>query len=67
MPEVSFNNQRMEIPASLKLSEALVQWNYHQKKCAVAINGEFIPRSRYDEVTLNADDKIDVVIAVGGG
>lgn len=34
---------------------------------AVALNGEFVPRSRYCEVTLRQGDALDIVSPVGGG
>ncbi len=34
---------------------------------AVALNGEFVPRSRYREVTLRQGDALDIVSPVGGG
>lgn len=67
VPKVSVNNEVIDIPESLTLSEALQRWDYSDKKCAVAINSEFIPRARYEEVVLAADDKVDIVVPVGGG
>ena len=67
VPKVSVNNEVIDIPEALSLNEALQRWNYHGKKCAVAINSEFIPRARYQDVVLAADDKIDIVVPVGGG
>ena len=37
------------------------------KGIAVALNGEVIPRSRWDDVRLSGDDRVEVLRAVGGG
>ena len=66
MIEVSLNGELTTIPAG-NLLQALEAWHYSLDQSAVAINGEFIPRSTYNEVNLTAGDKIDVVGAVGGG
>lgn len=67
MIQVSVNNERLTVEEQLLLSDALLQWNYGDTKIAVAINGEFVPRSTYSERHLNSGDKIDIVKPVGGG
>jgi sulfur carrier protein len=37
------------------------------KRIAVERNGEIVPRSRYAEVVLADGDRLEVVVAVGGG
>lgn len=34
---------------------------------AVARNGEFVPKSQYDQTTLSDGDTLDIVTPVGGG
>jgi sulfur carrier protein len=37
------------------------------KRIAVERNGEIVPKSRHREIRLAAGDRIEVVVAVGGG
>jgi sulfur carrier protein len=37
------------------------------KRIAIERNGEIVPRSRYAEVMLSDGDRLEVVVAVGGG
>lgn len=67
MINISLNNQPQSLDKNLSLREALELWGYGNSKIAVAINGEFVPRSTYDERLLNAGDQIDIVKPVGGG
>ncbi|MCW8196393.1 sulfur carrier protein ThiS [Proteobacteria bacterium 005FR1] len=65
MPKVSLNDEWVETSES-RLSAVMTEWNYGEK-CAVAINGDFVPRSAYESVDLQDGDKVDVVAPVGGG
>ena len=37
------------------------------KRIAIERNGEIVPRSRYAEIDLRDGDRLEVVVAVGGG
>ncbi len=65
--QISVNNEPHEISAETPLSSALASWGYGEGKIAVAINGEFVPRSTYSERRLAHGDLIDIVKPVGGG
>lgn len=67
MITVSVNDQAKTIPTASSVSQALSLWDYCDEKIAVAINGEFVPRSGYAEHQLQADDCIDIVAPVQGG
>lgn len=65
--ELSVNNESVSLTDKTLLSDALQQWGYGESKIAVAINGEFVPRSTYTERELLNGDQIDIVKPVGGG
>ena len=65
--ELSVNNEKTSLTSNTLLSDALLLWGYGDSKIAVAINGEFVPRSTYGERTLFSGDQIDIVKPVGGG
>ena len=67
MISISVNNERRECEASLALAELLPAWGFECEKIAVAINGDFVPRSRYGSLHLNAGDQVDVLAPVQGG
>jgi sulfur carrier protein len=67
MIDISLNNQPQQLHKPMPLIQALQLWGYGDGKIAVAINGEFVPRSTYNERLLNAGDQIDIVKPVGGG
>lgn len=65
--ELSVNNETQTLAAKTLLGDALQQWGYGDNKIAVAINGEFVPRSTYSERELLNGDQVDIVKPVGGG
>lgn len=70
MITVQLNGEACQLQEPLTLNAALMHWQNQNRigeKYAVAINGEFIPRSTYEAITLNAGDLIDIVQPVGGG
>lgn len=67
MIDVLVNSEKRRIDAQIVLVDALQQWGYSCEKIAVAINGEFVARSNYANVTLSANDALDIVAPVQGG
>jgi len=66
MITVLLNGETRSLPTN-NLLRAMGEWQYVVEQAAVAINGEFVPRSRYETIELVDGDEIDVVGAVGGG
>ena len=52
-------------PVSLK--NFLDQKGFLEKRIAVELNGQVVPRSTYENVTLKCGDKIEIIGVVGGG
>ncbi len=67
MIQLSVNNTLTDMPDNTLLSDAIVAWGFADSKIAVAVNGEFVPRSSYNEYCLQAGDEVDIVKPVGGG
>lgn len=69
-PETStirLNGVARSIPASCLLVELVDALGFAGKRIAVEVNGQIVPRSHYGQVRLAADDRVEVVVAVGGG
>lgn len=67
MITLSLNNEKLSLEAKTPLSVALEKWGFGDAKVAVAVNGEFVPRSRHPDYILSDNDLVDVVKPVGGG
>ena len=64
---ILLNGEPRKIAAGTTLSELLVELEMSQQRIAVEINLNIIPRSQHGETVLEADDKVEVVRAIGGG
>ena len=64
---ILLNGEAQSADVALSLAAALQNWGYRDAAVAVAINGEFVPRSSYVQLRLGDGDSIEVVGAVEGG
>jgi sulfur carrier protein len=51
----------------LTLTQLLERLQLAGKRLAVERNGEIVPRSQYGETALADGDRLEIVVAVGGG
>jgi sulfur carrier protein len=64
---VTLNGTPREFPAPLTFSQLLQEMALAGGRLAIERNGEIVPRSRFGEAHLADGDRIEVVMAVGGG
>ena len=64
---VTVNGASREFPAPLSFTQLLDELELAGKRLAVERNGEIVPRSTFTDTRLADGDRIEVVIAVGGG
>jgi len=64
---LTINGQSHSFTNAPTVSEMLTHLELAARRIAVERNGEIIPRSQFDTTTLNADDHVEIVVAVGGG
>ena len=63
---ITLNGESITLTSS-KLKDLLDSLNLQNKRYAVEINREIIPRSKHSSYQLSENDRIEVVEAVGGG
>ena len=64
---VVLNGAPREFPAAPTVSQLLDELALAGQRLAVERNGEIVPRSRFGDSRLADGDRIEVVVAVGGG
>ena len=64
---VTVNGAEREFPAPPTFAQLLDQLALAGKRLAIECNGAIVPRSRFAEARLADGDRIEVVVAVGGG
>ncbi|WP_153111181.1 sulfur carrier protein ThiS [Propionivibrio limicola] len=65
--EISLNGETRQFPSPLTVAALVETLGYTGKRIAVERNGEIVPRGRHAEVTLADGDRLEIVVAVGGG
>jgi sulfur carrier protein len=65
--ELSINGENRRIDASTTVAQLLESMELSGKRIAVERNGEIVPKSRHSETRLESGDKLEIVVAVGGG
>jgi sulfur carrier protein len=64
---VMLNGSPRELPAPLTFGQLVESLDLGGKRIAVERNGEIVPRSTFDAERVREGDRIEVVVAVGGG
>ena len=67
MIQLSINGEARGFTAPLDVAHLLERLELVGKKVAVEHNGEIVPRSRYADTPLADGDRLEIVVAVGGG
>jgi sulfur carrier protein len=67
MIELSVNGQQRQVPPGACVAQLLEVLELVGKRVAVERNGEIVPRSRHADTALAAGDRLEIVVAVGGG
>jgi sulfur carrier protein len=67
MITVLLNGERRQFDASLRVVELIEELGLAGKRVAVERNGEIVPRSQFAAHAIVDGDKLEIVVAVGGG
>jgi sulfur carrier protein len=61
------NGDPWDGPVDVTVSQLVAAWCDSPRGIAVARNDEVVPKSRWDDTTLVAGDRIEIVTAAAGG
>jgi thiazole synthase/sulfur carrier protein len=64
---IVLNGSDREIPVGSTIAQLLMALGVDRGRVAVERNQDVVPRATYDQITLVAGDRIEVVGFVGGG
>jgi sulfur carrier protein len=65
--ELSVNGELKRFDGGIDVARLLDSLQIAGKRIAVERNGEIVPRSRFAETPLANGDRLEIVVAVGGG
>ena len=64
---IHLNGEPATVPDNSSVADLLTSLELANKRVAVEINGHIVPRSQHATRQIDQDDRIEVVVAVGGG
>ncbi|HMU64897.1 MAG: sulfur carrier protein ThiS [Nitrosomonas sp.] len=67
MIQLIINGEPQQFESSLNLQQLLENMGLQNKRIAIEHNGEIIPRSRFSNYIVTEGDRLEIVVAVGGG
>jgi sulfur carrier protein len=67
MLEIHVNGAPRRLAEPLTVAALLEQESLTGKRVAVERNGEIVPKSRHADTLVAAGDRLEIVVAVGGG
>ena len=67
MLQLKINGETKVLPERSHVMDALGLFPVEGKRYAVELNGEIVPKSQHGATPLKDGDRIEIVIAVGGG
>ena len=67
MIDLLINGEPRAFPAPLTLAQLVETLDLAGKRIAIEKNGEIVPRSQHASASLASGDRLEIVVAVGGG
>ncbi len=64
---IELNGQSTQLEESCSIKQMLEKLELNEKRLAVEVNQEVIPRAQHDGFQLSSGDRVEIIQAVGGG
>jgi len=65
--QLSVNGQPRQFESGANIQRLLDELALADRRVAVEVNGEIVPRSHFADTPLSDGDTLEIVVAVGGG
>jgi sulfur carrier protein len=67
MAKIQLNGKKLTIKLRYSLFDLLKKYKLTDKKIAIELNGEIVPKVFYKKKILKNNDKVEIVHFIGGG
>ena len=64
---IFINGEEQQVPDNLNMAALVQQLDLADKRFAIEVNEELVPRSTFDVRHLQPGDRVEIVHAIGGG
>jgi sulfur carrier protein len=65
--DVLVNGESRALEAGVTVADLVLLLGLSERRLAVEVNGDIVPRSEHPRRVLHAGDRVEVVQAIGGG
>ena len=65
--QLTINGERESLAGQITVAQLLAARGLAGKRVAIERNGDIVPRSQHDQTVLAEGDRLEIVVAVGGG
>lgn len=65
--DIHLNGETRQIVSDMTLAALVAELCLSEKRLAIEVNEEVVPRSHYARFCLSEGDKVEIVHAIGGG
>ena len=65
--KIILNGQEKPLAAPITVAALLAEMGLAERRVAVEVNREIVPRSQHGDFQLQDNDRVEVVFAIGGG
>ncbi len=65
--EISLNGSPYQLPENTTLAVLIAQLDLTNKRLAIEVNQEIVPRSQFESYLLTDNNHVEIVHAIGGG
>ena len=59
--QIMINGQTQELPTEQNLKDFVSTYKSYSRWCAIAVNGQFVPKQSYESTYLKAGDRVEVL------
>ncbi|MBY6345813.1 sulfur carrier protein ThiS [Providencia rettgeri] len=64
---ITLNGQSKTLTNTDTVGTLIIELGYENKRIAVELNGDIVPKSQHATTPINEGDTLEIVVAVGGG
>ncbi|MGH8190006.1 MAG: sulfur carrier protein ThiS [Rhodanobacteraceae bacterium] len=65
--QITLNGKTRECRPAITVAALLAETGHGDRRVAVEVNREIVPRSRHGQHALHEGDRVEIVQAIGGG
>ncbi|WP_148252485.1 sulfur carrier protein ThiS [Aidingimonas lacisalsi] len=65
--QIQLNGEMTSLEGDTTIHDLVTSLGLTQRRIAVEVNEEIVPRSQHDAISLTDGDRVEIVHAIGGG